>query len=64
LELLEPLKVAGVNDRVRMAAQGMYQALTDAEAQGVIGADAVNDSWGFRSANPRVTQRIVLSKLA
>ena len=37
-ELLEALKAAGVDERVRMAAQSMYQALIDAEAEGVIGA--------------------------
>ena len=35
LELLEALKAAGVDERVRMAAQSMYQALIDAEAEGV-----------------------------
>ena len=38
LELLEALKGAGVDDRIRLAAQGMYQALIDTEAEGVIGA--------------------------
>ena len=38
LELLEALKGAGVDDRIRVAAQNMYQALIDAEAEGVIGA--------------------------
>lgn len=38
LELLEALKAAGVDDRIRLAAQTMYQALIDAEAEGVIGA--------------------------
>ena len=33
LELLEALKAAGVDERVRMAAQSMYQALIDAEAE-------------------------------
>ena len=32
LELLDALKGAGVDDRVRIAAQSMYQALIDAEA--------------------------------
>lgn len=32
------LKAAGVDVRVRIAAQSMYQALIDAEAEGVIGA--------------------------
>ena len=38
LEVLEALKAAGVDDRIRVAAQSMYQALIDAEAEGVIGA--------------------------
>jgi hypothetical protein len=38
LELFDALKGAGVDDRVRIAAQSMYQALIDAEAEGVIGA--------------------------
>lgn len=38
LELLESLKAAGVDDRIRLAAQNMYQELIDAEARGVIGA--------------------------
>lgn len=38
LELLEALKGAGVDDRIRVAVQSMYQALIDAEAEGVIGA--------------------------
>ena len=38
LELLDALKGAGVDDRIRVAAQNMYQALIDAEAEGVIGA--------------------------
>ena len=38
LGLLEALKAAGVDDRIRLAAQSMYQALIDAEAEGVIGA--------------------------
>ena len=35
LELLEALKAAGVDERIRLAAQSMYQALIDAEAEGV-----------------------------
>ena len=38
LELLDALKGAGDDDRVRIAAQSMYQALIDAEAEGVISA--------------------------
>lgn len=39
LELLDALKAAEVDDRVRMATQHLYQALIDAEANVVIGAD-------------------------
>jgi transposase-like protein len=38
LELLEALKAAGVDERIRLAVQSMYQALIDAEAEGAIGA--------------------------
>ena len=38
LELLDALKAAGVDERIRLAAQTLYQALIDAEATAVIGA--------------------------
>jgi putative transposase len=38
LEVLEAMQAAGVDDRVRTAAQTMYQALIDAEVTAVIGA--------------------------
>jgi transposase-like protein len=38
LEVLEAMQAAGVEDRVRTAAQRIYQALTDAELTSVIGA--------------------------
>lgn len=38
LELVEALKAAGVDDRILVAAQNMYGALVDAEAEGVIAA--------------------------
>src|SRR3954454_9614468 len=38
LEVLEALKTAGVDDRVKVAAQTIYQALIDAELTSVIGA--------------------------
>ncbi len=38
LELLESLKLAEVGDRVRQAAETLYQALIDAELTTVIGA--------------------------
>ena len=38
LEVLEAMKVAGVDERVKVAAQTIYQALIDAELTSVIGA--------------------------
>jgi putative transposase len=38
LEVLEAMRSAGVNERVKTAAQTMYQALIEAEATAVIGA--------------------------
>jgi len=38
LELLEMLKAADVDERIRVAAQNVYQALIDAEAAEKIGA--------------------------
>jgi putative transposase len=38
LEVLEALRVAEVDDRVRRAAQTIYQALIEAELTAVIGA--------------------------
>jgi putative transposase len=38
LQVLEMMKSAGVNDRVKVAAQTIYQALIDAELTAVIGA--------------------------
>ena len=38
LEVLEAMKSAGVNERVKTAAQTMYQALIEVEATAVIGA--------------------------
>jgi hypothetical protein len=40
LELLEALKGAGVDDRIRLAAQGMYQALMGAQADAICGAES------------------------
>jgi putative transposase len=39
LELLEALKAAGVDDRIRQAAETIYQALIEAELSSVIGAE-------------------------
>jgi putative transposase len=39
LEVLEAMQAAGVEDRVRTAAQTIYQALIDAELTHVIGAE-------------------------
>ena len=38
LEVLEAMQASGVEDRVRTAAQTIYQALIDAELTAVIGA--------------------------
>ena len=38
LDVLEALKSAGVNDRITVAAETIYQALIDAELTAVIGA--------------------------
>ena len=38
LDVLEALKSAGVNDRITVAAETIYQALIDAELTSVIGA--------------------------
>ena len=51
LELLDALKAADVDDRVRLATQNLYQALIDAEAIAVIGAGPWERSrTGSRSA--------------
>lgn len=70
LELLEALKAAEVDDRVRMATQHLYQALINAEANVVIGADRWERSdaqgaprrravsgWGFRDARSPVQRQ-------
>ena len=51
LEVLEALKAADVDDRIRAAAQTIYQALIEAELSAVIGAEPHQ-----RTAN-RVNQR-------
>ena len=38
LEVLEAMKSAGVDDRLKGAAETIYQALTEAELTAVIGA--------------------------
>jgi len=38
LEVLDALRAADVDDRIRQAAQTIYQALIEAELTGVIGA--------------------------
>jgi putative transposase len=51
LEVLDALKVAAVDDRIRQAAQTIYQALIEAELTSVIGA-------GPHERNPdRLAQR-------
>jgi putative transposase len=51
LEVLEALKAADVSDRIRTAAQTIYQALIDAELTAVIGAAP------FERTETRLTQR-------
>jgi transposase-like protein len=63
LELLEALKAAGVDERVRVAAQSMYQASIDAEAEGVIGAGLWERSEG-RTAVRNGSRSRLLSKTA
>jgi len=61
LELLEALKAAGVDDRIRVAAQSMYQALIDAEAEGVIGAgfwERTENRTAVRWGSPRFRGRV------
>jgi len=61
LELLEVLKAAGVDERVRIAAQSMYQALIDAEAEGVIGAgfwERTEGRTAVRWGSPRLRGRV------
>ena len=59
LELLEALKAAGVDERVRMAAQSMYQALIDAEAEGVIGASFWEPTEGRTAVRNGSRQRLL-----
>ena len=63
LELLDALKGAGVDDRVRIAAQSMYQALIDAEAEGVVGAGFWERTEG-RTAIRNGSRRLLLSTTA
>ena len=53
LEVLEAMQAAGVEDRVRTAAQTIYQALIDAELTAVIGAGP----WERTDAADRAAQR-------
>ena len=59
LELLEALKAACVDERVRMAAQSMYQALIDAEAEGVIGAGFWERTEGRTAVRNGSRQRLL-----
>ena len=59
LELLDALKGAGVDDRVRIAAQSMYQALIDAEAEGVIGAGFWERTEGRTAVRNGFRQRLL-----
>jgi putative transposase len=55
LEVLEAMQAAGVEDRVRTAAQTIYQALIDAELTAVIGAGPWERS---AEARPSATVRV------
>ena len=59
LDRLEALKAAGVDERMRMAAQGMYQALIDAEADGVIGAGPWERSEGRTAVRDGSSPRVL-----
>jgi hypothetical protein len=59
LDLLEALKAAGVDERIRIAAQSMYQALIDAEAEGVIGAGFWERSEGRTAIRNGSRQRVL-----
>ena len=50
LEVLEALKAAEVDDRIRQAAETIYQALTEAELASVIGA-LPHERTGTRTAH-------------
>ena len=54
LEVLEAMQGAGVEDRVRTAAQTIYQALIDAELTAVIGAGPWERSERAHSATQRL----------
>ena len=70
LEVLEAMQAAGVEDRVRTAAQTIYQALIDAELTAVIGAgpwerspERIAQRNGSRSRTLTTTQRSNLDTL-
>ena len=52
LEVLEAMQAGGVEDRVRTAAQTIYQALIDAELTAVVGAGPWERA---QSARPNAT---------
>ncbi len=56
LELLEALKLADVDDRVRTATEHLYQALIDAELTAVIGA-APHERTDTRTAQRTAVDR-------
>ena len=56
LEVLDALKAADVDDRIRQAAQTIYQALIEAELTAVIGAaptSARPSGWPSATATAR-----------
>jgi transposase-like protein len=50
LELLDSLKDADVDNRIRLAVQNMYQELIDAQARGVIGTGP----WEGKESRTRI----------
>jgi putative transposase len=54
LEVLEAMKSAGVDERIRLAATTIYQALIDAELTSVIGAGPWERTPGADGAAERL----------
>jgi putative transposase len=67
LQVLEAMKAAEVDDRIRLAAQTIYQALIDAELTHVIGAgpwEVISDARRSQTSHPRSRARRGLATLA
>jgi putative transposase len=59
LEVLDALKVAEVDDRIRQAAQTIYQALIESELTAVIGAGTARADRSAASAAQRASAQAV-----